>query len=321
MSVSVTDPIGSALSRTGQILFRPFDIGKWFVLGFCAWLAWLGQTGGGGFGFGFGFQPGGLGGRGRGGPSFDPILHWLQDNLSLVILSVVVAFALFMALGLVVAWLRARGQFIFLDGVVRNRKAVAEPWHQFRQRANSVFWFRIVLGLLRLLAFIATLAAGLALALPDIRAERFGVWAILGIGVSLVLFLLWGLVFGLIEALLRDFVVPVMYLRNLRTMDAWRVFRREIAHGYFWEFVLFYLMKFVLGLAIGVIAMFAMSLTCCMAALPYIGTVILLPIYVFYRCYSLYFLQQFGPGWRLFYEEPAAPVPAAVGPGRPPPPP
>jgi len=319
MAVSVTDAIGSAFRRTGQILFRPFDIGKWFVLGFCAWLAWLGKSGGASFNF----QTGGPGRRGRGGgPGFDPILNWLQDNLSLVILLAVVAFVLVMALGLVIAWLRARGQFMFLDGVVRNRKAVAEPWHQFRQRANSVFWFRVVLALVGLIPFVVTLGIGLLIALPDIRAERFGAMAIIAIVVTVGLLLLWALVFGVIEALLRDFVVPVMYLRDLRTMDAWRVFRREIAPGHFWRFVLFYLMRIVLGLAILIIAVVATCLTCCIAMLPYIGTVILLPIYVFLRCYSLCFLQQFGPQWRLFYDEPAAPspAPAAVGPGTLPPP-
>ena len=33
---------------------------------------------------------------------------------------------------------------------------------------------------------------------------------------------------------------------------------------------------------------------CCLAALPYIGTVILLPVDVFWRGYSAYFIQQYG---------------------------
>ncbi len=39
MALSVTNPISAALDRTKRILFKPFDIGKWFVLGFCAFLA------------------------------------------------------------------------------------------------------------------------------------------------------------------------------------------------------------------------------------------------------------------------------------------
>ena len=40
--------------------------------------------------------------------------------------------------------------------------------------------------------------------------------------------------------------------------------------------------------------------TCCIAALPYIGAVILLPVYVFRRSYSIGFLSQFGPDYARF---------------------
>ena len=49
--VSVIDPVTPAIDRVKLILFRPFDLGKWFVIGFCAWLAYLGTGGGGGGGF------------------------------------------------------------------------------------------------------------------------------------------------------------------------------------------------------------------------------------------------------------------------------
>ncbi len=41
-------------------------------------------------------------------------------------------------------------------------------------------------------------------------------------------------------------------------------------------------------------------LTCCIVALPYVGTVILLPLYVTYRLFSVEFLAQFDPGFDLF---------------------
>ena len=54
--VSVIDPIGPAFEEVKTILFKPFDLGKWFVIGFCAWLAFLGSGGPGG-------GSGGRGGR------------------------------------------------------------------------------------------------------------------------------------------------------------------------------------------------------------------------------------------------------------------
>jgi hypothetical protein len=44
--ISVIEPIGAAIEKTKQILFQPFDIAKWFAVGFCAWLAALGNGGG-----------------------------------------------------------------------------------------------------------------------------------------------------------------------------------------------------------------------------------------------------------------------------------
>ncbi len=45
-AISVTAPVGQAFDRMKRMLFQPFDIGKWFVIGFCAWLATLGDSGG-----------------------------------------------------------------------------------------------------------------------------------------------------------------------------------------------------------------------------------------------------------------------------------
>jgi hypothetical protein len=103
---------------------------------------------------------------------------------------------------------------------------------------------------------------------------------------------------------LEDFVVPVMYLRDMRTLVAWGVAWREIISGNVGSVVLFYLMKIALGLAVAIIAVIATCVTCCIAALPYIGTVILLPLFVFGRCYTLYFIEGRGEGWRFIADEP-----------------
>jgi hypothetical protein len=43
--VSVISPIGPSIRRIKEILFQPFELKKWFVIGFCAWLAKLGEGG------------------------------------------------------------------------------------------------------------------------------------------------------------------------------------------------------------------------------------------------------------------------------------
>ncbi|HUX16451.1 MAG TPA: hypothetical protein VMW52_08245 [Phycisphaerae bacterium] len=308
MAISVTEPIGWALTCTGRMLFKPFDWRKWFVLGFCAWLAQLGEGGGPNFNAG----GGGPGGRSGGGPGpFDPLLDWGREHVGLVILVAVVALVALLAIGLVLTWLSSRGKFMFLDGVVRNRGAVVEPWHRFRTPGNSLFGFRVVFGLAALAVVLLVGGAGLAIAWPDIQAERFGVMAVAGIAVGVLLFFSFVVIVAVIGALLGDFVVPVMYLRGVRTLAAWGIFRREILPGNFWKIVLFYLMRIVLGLGIAVVAIVATCFTCCLTIIPYLGTVILLPIFVFMRSYSVYFLQQFGPGWQ-FFPAMGGPSPAGV---------
>jgi hypothetical protein len=307
MAISVTEPIGWALTRTGRMLFKPFEWRKWFVLGFCAWLANLGAGIHGGPNFGIhggpNFNPGG-GGPGRrsgGGPGpFDPVLEWIREHVGLVILVAVVALVVFLAIGVVLTWLSSRGKFMFLDGVVRNRGAVVEPWHRFRTPGNSLFGFRVVFGLAALAVVLLIAGAGLAIAWPDVQAERFGAMAVAAILAGALLMMPFIAVLGIVFLLLEDFVVPVMYLRGVRTLAAWGIVWREILPGNFWRIVLFYLMKIVLGFGIAVVAIVATCFTCCLTIIPYLGTVILLPIFVFMRSYSVYFLQQFGPGWQFF---------------------
>jgi hypothetical protein len=289
MAISVTEPIGWALTRTGRMLFKPFEWRKWFVLGFCAWLAQLGEGGGPNFN------------ASGGGPEpFDPVLECIREHLGLVILLAVVVFLVLVAIGLVLTWLSSRGKFMFLDGVVRNRGAVVEPWHRFRTPGNSLFGFRVVFGLAALAVVLLIAGAGLAIAWPDIQAERFGVMAVAGILVGALLMIPAIVALGLLAALLEDFVVPVMYLRGVRALAAWGIVWREILPGHVGKIVLFYLMKILLGIGIGMAAIVATCFTCCLTIVPYLGTVILLPIFVFSRSYSVYFLQQFGPGWQFF---------------------
>ncbi|MBV8075042.1 MAG: hypothetical protein JO284_01500 [Planctomycetaceae bacterium] len=103
--------------------------------------------------------------------------------------------------------------------------------------------------------------------------------------------LLTGLVIGVVQVFLYDFVVPIMYLRRQGSLDAWGEFRRSILIGRGGKMVLNLLFKFVLGIGAALIAVALTCATCCIAALPFVGTVLLLPLSVFFRAYPLYFLE------------------------------
>lgn len=303
MNVSVINPIGDAFKRTGQVLFRPFDITKWFILGFCAFLAYLGEGGGPWYNQGS-YRRSASQRMGEFGPEgVQRVVDWINSNLAWIIAGAVALYLLIIAISGVFIWLRCRGQFMFIDGVVLNRPAVVEPWKSFRRLGNSLFAFMMTLFVLSLFIPIATIAAGLAIAWPDIEAWRFGEHAITGIIVCASVFIVTGFVILIIKLLIEDFVVPTMYLRDEGVVNAWAIVREEILAGHVGTVVLFYIMRLLIMIAIHLIATAVTCLTLCIAALPYVNKVVLLPLFVFKRCYSLCFLEQFGEDWRVFFDE------------------
>ena len=62
----------------------------------------------------------------------------------------------------------------------------------------------------------------------------------------------------------------------------------------------FCLFGFCLLLGMMMVGGIATCLTCCLAALPYVGTVILLPVFVCLRAFGLRFIRQFGPEYDVW---------------------
>jgi hypothetical protein len=109
----------------------------------------------------------------------------------------------------------------------------------------------------------------------------------------------FGIVAIFIGLMLEAFVIPIMYKFDLKATEAWRYFLPWLKTRP-WQFVLYAL--FVLALVCLFVCLFAIAcvLTCCIVGLPYVGTVILLPLYVTYRIFSLEFLAQFDPEFDVF---------------------
>ena len=112
------------------------------------------------------------------------------------------------------------------------------------------------------------------------------------------------------------FMVPVMYRRRCRAVEAFRDVTLLIWH-HFGAFFLLCLFGIVLILAVLMIGAIVTCATCCMAALPYVGTVILLPLFVCLRAFGLVFLRQFGPDydvWAAFMPPEFLPILSGVPP-------
>lgn len=305
MQISVTTPVEQALNHTKAILFDDFRFKMWLGLGFCSFLAHLGT----GAQFNGNVRnpfPGGS----RGGSSNPP--DQIREFMATWGLLVVFGAVLFFVLYMIVLWLQSRGRFMFLDGVLNNSGAVREPWRRFRYLGDSVFRLQAGLALIGV-AVIAPFSIGLLL--QFVFTDRLG-----SAGALLPLFLIpWGLLVALyallnlaVALILGDFLVPIMYRRNLLVSDAWAAFRSELLPGRFGAILRFYGMKFILGIAIGLLTAIGACVTCCILALPYVSSVAFLPFAVFGRLFSIYFLEQFGPDWWFFAREEAAPPPPPV---------
>lgn len=290
---SVSRSVSAAYDHVVRILFAPFEVGKWFIMGFCAFLAQLG----GGLGWMTNI-PTNPGKSSSGTDPFSGAIPWIQQHLVLVIVLAILVVLLISAIGLVLAWVAARGEFMFLDGIVQNRGEIAEPWKRFRQPANRLLWYRISVTVIALLFLLVMVVIGTVLVLPMIRQGATDeIWKpILLLALPTIL---GGLVFGLYLMVLRDFGVPLMYHAEVGPREAMGLFRTELLPGNAGAFILFYLMKLLLGIAAGVLIVLAGCLTCCIGFLPYASSVLTLPVTVFFRCYALDLMAQIDPKWDL----------------------
>ncbi|HWM24054.1 MAG TPA: hypothetical protein VNP98_04470 [Chthoniobacterales bacterium] len=288
--VEIFGPFGEAFEWMKKILFQPFEFQKWLVIGFAAFLANL--SGGANVNFPKDF--------GKGDWSFRSMSHdatgstdWLT---SCAVPLLVIAGILVVAIIVVLLWVGSRGRFIFTDCIVRNRAAIAEPWREYRREGNSFFLFSLIVGLV-LLTIIAIAAVPVLIPYLQGWTEGAALFASLTVGIVL----LAGVVFLITAAwsLISQLMVPVMYRQRCRALVAFRQIVGLIrAHP--GPLVLYLLFFFVLALAVIMVSCLAVPLTCCIAAIPYVGTVILLPVYVVLAAFPLFFLRQFGPEYDVW---------------------
>ena len=283
--IEIFKPFGDAFELMKKILFQPFDLKKWLVVGFAAWLANLGAGGGGNFNFPDGEHK---------------EAHKLNEAIGqipqpVLITGICVLICVVLVLIVVFTWLRARGRFILVDCIVRNRAAIAEPWKEFRAEGNSFFLF----SLLMLIALIFVIAvAGLGLIAPFIpwrnQAELgVGFW----IGLSLCVFV--AVCLGFVWALVCQLMVPIMYRQRCRARLAFAQ-ALDLVTAHPGPILLYVLFLLLLAVAAVMISCAVTCATCCIAAIPYVGTVILLPLPVTLGAFSLLFLRQVGPEYDVW---------------------
>lgn len=296
--IEIFAPFGEAYEQMVTILFRPFDLKKWLVIGFAAWLATFFSGGSPNVRRAFDKQDWTWKSQ-HNGPPFS-----LHDTAPWVIPVIIIIVLLAIALIVLVVWLNARGRFMFTDCIVRNRAAIKEPWREYRTEGNRYFVFQLVMTLINMIVF------GGVIALLILSWYWQRQW------MPIALLVFFGVIYCLVAivlAMILKFMVPVMYRQRCDAVSAFRqVWDLLVARpGIFVLFGLFFL---VLVVAAGLIGCIATCITCCLTALPYVGTVVLLPVVLFLFAYPLCFLRQFGDPYDVFAmvrptETPALPIP------------
>lgn len=295
MSIEYLQPLERGWARASRMLFRPLDPVTWLVLGFAAWLAGLGRDLGAAFGI-----------RGDGDAlrrlPLEMPPHWVDrrhvlDHLWTLPL-VVIALMVGLAVVVVFLWLSSRAKLVFLDNVVRQEAAILEPWGRLRELGNSLFLWR--LGFAAATTAVGVLAVGAVLGPAVVGSLSDGLEALsfagmfVGVGLMVVL----GMAVAMVLLLLDSFVVPIMYRFNLPATAAWKALLPwlKAQPG---AFLLYALLLLAISVVVWIGYSIVCILTCCVAALPYVGTVLLLPVWVTYRAFSVEFLAQLHPDFEL----------------------
>ena len=312
MTIVYWQPIHDAIQRTKGMLFRPFDLGRWFTLGFVAWLVYLGQSAGSAAGTDHdvftslktGDWQEAFTHIGDSAENLIPVGLALAVILTLVIVGLVITVALL--------WVSCRARFVWLENLTAGDHLVGRHWNHHAHLADSFFLWRLGYYLLAILlvmplVFFGGVFGALGIAGFDGPGSVMG-WALLGVAAFVV-----GAILIYVDFFAESFVTVIMHRRGLGVLAAWREFR-TLFDDQPGHFVLVGLMKMVLHMASGVVLTALGLVTCCIGfgimAIPYLGTVFTLPVVMALRYYDLCWLGQLAPDLRLpALVSPAAPKP------------
>jgi len=331
--IDFTRAFNSAWERMVIILFRPFDFVKWLIIGFSAFLAGLIQ-GGNGFNGGSFNNFNNLDNTSGNKNFSSDFNHNLSDSITklnsslhnlatgvavggIIIFTVVILIVVF-AFVLLMYWLGARGQFMFIDNIVRNRGEVGAPWQRYGRQANSVFGLYLLFLVVSFAIFIPILVIAVVMCIPLFQQNRWPVGGeIAGFVVLTIIYLGLALVLGIIFFIFREFGIPLMFRRGILARPAF-VEAVKIIRDHPASVAVFILLRIALAIAVAVLSVMTCCL-CCIGVIPYVGTVVLLPALIYVRCFTFDCLAQFGPDYDVWTVDvpPSGPVVPSFSP-RPP---
>ncbi|MBI4556414.1 MAG: hypothetical protein HY706_02430 [Candidatus Hydrogenedentes bacterium] len=298
----VVESLDSAIRRTRQILFTPFEFKVWLQFGVIIFLSMLAQLK-----LSFSFRVPGSFRRGWGEMAeFDPaeafrdVDRWVHDHLPMIFVLGSVVLVLLLALGLLILWVGCRGQLMLVRAVARRRSGIGENWFDTRTPANSLFKFKVAMYVLAMAIFLAIAVPAYYVCRDVVPTELSALGPLLiRLMPLLILAIIASLTFALIEVLLRSFIVPIMYRQNQSCLVAWRTFA-HVFHDNYLPILGFLGLRLAYTFGFAFVALFACCFTCTVGAWPVIHQTLFAPYYVFDRAFPMYMLESLGPQHCLF---------------------
>jgi len=333
--IKIGEPLEKAFDRTIEYCFQPFQFSKWLVMGFVTWIIAMGQ--GGGASSSYNFNPTKLGRvfsstttrstspnitstttTGGFNSVFSQIKDFIDQNLTqeIIIIAIIVAVVsllVFLAIWLIMEWLRSRFQFIFLDNIVSNKYNIKAPWRDFKIQGNSLFkwsiFFTIISSIIILIMLGLTIGIPLKMCWTSIQAEQLlpeGKNGLIIGGIFLFFTIITAIALAVINFIVIELLIPIMYRKRVKIMEAWRIFNPVFKENR-GKIILFIIVYAIVTIAVGSVALVAlfviMFITCfflCLGFIPFVGgyitATIMLPVTIFYRMFSYEYIAQFKLG-------------------------
>ena len=286
-----------AWERMLTILFREISLARWFGIGFCAWLMSIGS------GNYVRVVNNSVRDNAKGADPQQLLETFDAKLLSGEGIAMAIGFALTLfAVYIFLAWLRSRGDFMLVHRWYHPDAPLNEAWAISPKLGRSVWLWRVSVTVCTWLLTIPFLLVFWVRVIRPLMEAKWSGDAVLtmllpifGWGSVLVLI---GLVFEMLDELLVDFVIPVMYCRQVSVCSAWRS-AFSLCNRHPVGIVAFYLLKLGLRIlcwvAVFLFIVGTLFIGAVLLLIPYLNAVILLPVTLLFRGYSLYYLSQWRP--------------------------
>lgn len=223
---SAADALSVSWRWMVDVLFKPFKLKKWCLLGLIAFI--MGLSGFFAQGPNIFLQLGRM--------SFHKAVRpFLGEKILPMIPVIILGGLVLFVVVLVLMYIGVRFHFIYLYSIAQNKIQIRRGWHNLGRQANSFFGWMILLTLAGVCAFIVIFVVMIACIFLIIP------FVLLGIPLALA--------FPVCALYIQSIIVPIMYVKRVNFLEAYRISRQ------FWkkninQIALFLLLNYGIGIAI-----------------------------------------------------------------------